>query len=161
MLTRQSRPNSNSPLIRLPQEIISLITGALASHQDGGSLIRLSLTCGYFFRLLVEDIQALIQVDVGVWCKDRTVFAGGIAHGIPGNVGTAEEEEEWFAANYNTLDDMDTEFVAHWGIGDRLCPDQILNQLGRLVHCTKLSMLKDESNGSILFLDRLGGYGCD
>lgn len=80
-----------SLLLRLPQEVIDLI--ALNICRDSPeSVIHLSLTCAYFFRLLGLEFQRVLAEDSAPWAGDRLVFVGDHAKGLDiGGICTGDE----------------------------------------------------------------------
>ncbi|KAJ3542256.1 hypothetical protein NM208_g4199 [Fusarium decemcellulare] len=100
----------NSPLIRLPQEIVDLIIPHLHNDQYNEDLVCLALTCSYFFRLVAHDIQKTIRKDTGPWAGDRIIFVGDYATGYPDNIATPEEAAEWAKLGRNPL----------YGVGEKV-----------------------------------------
>lgn len=62
------------------------------SRESRESVIYLSLTCVYFFRLLGPAIQAILKEDTAPWAGHRLIFVSHYAHGLDiGGICTTEE----------------------------------------------------------------------
>lgn len=62
------------------------------SRESRESVIYLSLTCVYFFRLLGPSIQNIMKEDTAPWAGHRLIFVGSYAHGLDiGGICTIEE----------------------------------------------------------------------
>ncbi|KLO15823.1 hypothetical protein SCHPADRAFT_902047 [Schizopora paradoxa] len=105
--------SSSSPLIKLPQEIIDAIVFLLYDNRDSRlDLICLSMTCSYFFRLMVKLLQDLIVEDFCPWPGDRLIFIGDYAANYPEGIATAAEEAEWGQLGKNVLYNLPTKISA-------------------------------------------------
>lgn len=66
------------------------------SGDSSESVIYLSLTCTYFFRLLGPAVQSILAEDTAPWAGDRLVFAGEFADGLDmGGICTSDELREF------------------------------------------------------------------
>ncbi|KAF4342643.1 hypothetical protein FBEOM_3416 [Fusarium beomiforme] len=162
----KTKPNSrDSPLVMLPQELFNMIVGNLSDVQDRESIVCLSLTCRYFFHLLGPDIQRLMCLDIGKWCGQRLIFAGERISGVSLNIGTPEEQQDWFENAYSTLYNLPTEaaFLGTYPIGDdhdhEIEPLQLFSDGGFMIRRARRRLLKanDEAGQHYLklLLDRL------
>ncbi|KAG8168453.1 hypothetical protein KVR01_001202 [Diaporthe batatas] len=91
-----------STLLTLPREVIDMIVHELCSDSPE-SLICLSLTCAWFFRLLGLEFQKILAADSAPWAGHRLIFVGDYADGLDlGDICTSEElqhfekcQEKW------------------------------------------------------------------
>jgi hypothetical protein len=58
--------------------------------------------------MLCTDMQKMLAGDAGKWAGDRVVFASDLARGIEEDVGTPEEEAEWWSKGITTLANIET-----------------------------------------------------
>ncbi|KAG6358619.1 hypothetical protein INS49_012137 [Diaporthe citri] len=87
--------SARSSLLRLPQEVIDMIVCNL-SRDSSESVIYLSLTCAYFFRLLGPAVQSILARDTAPWAGDRLIFVGEFADGLDiGGICTSDELGEF------------------------------------------------------------------
>lgn len=96
-----------SLLLGLPQEVIDLIILNIC-RDSPESVIHLSLTCVYFFRLLGLEFQRALAEDSAPWAGNRLVFVGDHAKGLDvGGICTGDEirqfEEDKEKYNDNPL----------------------------------------------------------
>lgn len=68
-------------MLALPQELIDAIVHELCSDSPE-SVIYLSLTCVYFFRLLASEFQKVLASDVAPWAGHRLVLVSDDAAGL-------------------------------------------------------------------------------
>lgn len=84
--THSTRP----PLLGLPQEVIDIIVRNLKDSPE--SIIYLSLTCFYFFRLLGSEFQRILAEDSAPWAGNRLICVGDYADGLDvGGICTSDE----------------------------------------------------------------------
>lgn len=72
------------------------------SRESRESVIYLSLTCVYFFRLLGPAIQTIMKEDTAPWAGHRLIFVSNYAHGLDtGGICTIEELSQFDENNEN------------------------------------------------------------
>lgn len=55
----------------MPQELIDIVVNEITDATD---IVCLALTCGYFFRLLAQQVQTILKADSAPWAGDRLMF---------------------------------------------------------------------------------------
>ncbi|KAM0236645.1 hypothetical protein ACHAP5_009281 [Fusarium lateritium] len=158
MHAAKQKSSENCPLIALPQEVLDRIFNALVDNGDGDALVCLALTNSYFFRRLCTDMQKMMVGEAGKWAGDRVIFTSDLARGIEENIGTDEEEAEWYAKRYNSLAEIKTtEIKSVISIHLRLpkTAPKIFNIPGESVSDAKEIMRKKRDNKSLVLLDSL------
>ncbi|KAI1375098.1 hypothetical protein F4677DRAFT_423171 [Hypoxylon crocopeplum] len=71
----------SSRLVTLPQELFDAITAELSS--DPVDIANLSVTCSYFWRVLLPRVKEVACAMQAPWAGDRLVFVEDWAAGIP------------------------------------------------------------------------------
>lgn len=66
------------------------------TRDSSESVLYLSLTCAYFFRLLGPAVQSILAEDTAPWAGDRLIFVGDYADGLDiGSICTSDELREF------------------------------------------------------------------
>ncbi|CAI6334408.1 unnamed protein product [Periconia digitata] len=103
--------NADSPLIRLPQELINMIISECAT--EASDLVALALTCGVLFRMSAPFLRDVFTQSAA-WAGDRLICLGDYANGSPASV-DKQEIDDWLDSlkSRHGVTSDDLEFETH------------------------------------------------